>query len=113
MINESIFEVTRTDYGSFVEQINPESRNIVIEEIGRYHIATKVFSKKTGKCLCSRMSCSNETEPEPEKYYIFEFPDDDERLPPIPKYKLVLEDKEQAQAFFNAVAQLSKENNNG
>ena len=94
-MDNSIYEVTREDYKGFVNQIKPECRDVKIEKIGTTHVAAKVFSKKTG-----------------EKYYIFEMPDWDERCEPVPVRKLVLETKEEVQAFFDAIAKLQKEKQN-
>ena len=113
MMENSIYEVYRDDYKGFVNQIKPECREIKIEDIGTTHVAFKIFSKKNNKCLCSRVACKPESGfEEPEKYYIFEMPDDDERCAPIPVYKLNLESKEEVQAFFDAVAKLQKEHSN-
>lgn len=110
MIESNLYEVTRDDYASFVEQIKSEFRDIQVMEIGDSHVATKIFSKKTGKCLCSRVTNNGKFNSSgPEKYYIFEFPDDDERQPPIPKLKLRLETKEEVQAFFTALAKMQGE----
>ena len=59
-------------------------------------------NKNTNKLLCAREYCS--LEDVPEKYYIFEIPDNDERQAPIPKYQLKLETKEEVQAFFDFLA---------
>ena len=113
MLDESIYEVTRADYASFVEQIKPEFRDVKEMEIGDRHTATKIYSKKTGKCLCSRVTHNGKIgDPEPEKYYIFEMPNDEERQPPIPKLHLNLETREEIQAFFSAIAKLIKEKKN-
>ena len=113
MLDQSIYEVTRGDYKGFVNQIKPEYREIKTEEIGATHTATKIFSKKTGKCLCSRMSYTAKYgEPESEKYYIFEMPDDDERCAPTPTVQLQLDTKEEVQAFFDFLAKQNKEKNN-
>ena len=70
MINDSIYEVTRADYTNFVEQIKPEYRRVEVKEIDELHMATKIFSKNTNKCLCSRMTyIAKYGDPEPEKYY--------------------------------------------
>ncbi len=112
-MDNSIFEVTRNDYKGFVEQIKPECRKVVLEQIGTTHSAAKIYSNKTGKCLCSRIFYSADFgEPEPEKYYIFEMPDDDERRPPIPVRKLVLNSKEEVQAFFDAIKKIQEEKQN-
>ena len=115
-MDNSIYEVTREDYKEFVNQIKPEYRDVKKEEIGTIHTATKIYSKKTNKCLCSRVTyTANYGDPDPEKYYIFEMPDDDERLAPIPKVKIVLETKEQVQAFLDGMKrmkEMEKEKNN-
>lgn len=107
----SIFEVTRDDYKSFFEQIKPECRRVEVEKLNYNHISTKTYSKKTGKCLCSKVTYNSDNEENytPEKYYIFEFPDDDERRPPIPHVKVELKTKEEVQAFFDFLAK-QKEN---
>lgn len=112
-MDNSIYEVTREDYKGFVNQINPECRDVRAEEIGDTHIATKIYSKKTGKCLCSRVAYSADYgNPDPEKYYIFEMPDDDERCAPIPVQRITLTSKEEVQAFFDAVKKLQEEQKN-
>lgn len=108
MINNSIFSVSRDDYKSFVEQIKPEYRQIETID-GRIKTITKIFSKETGKCLCSRISYREKSTPE--KYFIFEMPEDYERRAPIPHMKLKLETKEEVQAFFDAVLKMQKEKN--
>lgn len=112
-MNISIYEVTREDYKGFVNQIKSECRDTRIEEIGETHTAAKIYSKKTGKCLCSRVYYTADYgEPDAEQYYIFEMPDDDERCAPTPVYQIKLESKEEVQAFFDAIAKLQKEKNN-
>lgn len=112
-MDNSIYEVTREDYKAFVPTIKPEYRDVKTEQIGTTHEACKIYSKKTGKCLCSRVSyIADYGEVEPERYYIFEMPDDEERLPPIPVIKITLDNKEDVQKFFNFLAEKNKENNN-
>ena len=106
---ESIYEVTRIDYTSFVEQIKPDFRKVEVSKIDPTHTATKIFSKKTGKCLCSRLTYTADYgEPEPEVYYIFEMPDPDERQKPIPKMRISLNSKEEVQKFFDYFANKQK-----
>ena len=113
-MDSSIYEVTRDDYKGFVSQIKPECRDVRIEEIGDTHIAAKIYSKKTGKCLCSRVAYSADYgDPDPEKYYIFEMPDNDERCAPIPVQRITLTSKEEVQAFFDAIKKLQEEQKNG
>lgn len=114
MIDESIYEVTRDDYKGFVNEIKPEFRDIRVEDIGVSHIAAKIYSKKTGKCLCSRVGVKPDSGFEgPEKYYIFEMPDNDERRAPTPVYKLQLETKEEVQAFFDFINKQKEKENDG
>lgn len=113
-MDNSIYEVTRDDYKGFVSQIKPECRDVRIEEINDTHIAAKIYSKKTGKCLCSRIAYSADYgDPDPEKYYIFEMPDNDERCAPIPVQRITLTSKEEVQAFFDAIKKLQEEQKNG
>ena len=98
-MDDSIFLVEREDYKAFVERLKVEAIEAKKEELTRSSAATKVFSKKTGKCLCSRVYSKEEDE----KYYIFEFPDDDEWGPPIPKRKITLETNEQVQLLFDCI----------
>lgn len=113
-MDNSIYEVTRDDYKGFVNQIKPECRDVKIEEIGDTHVAAKIYSKKTGKCLCSRVAYSADYgDPDPEKYYIFEMPDNDERCAPIPVQRITLTSKEEVQAFFDVVKKLQEEQKNG
>ena len=113
MLPDSIYEVLRTDYTNFVEQIKPEYRKIEVVEIDKQHTATKIFSTNTGKCLCSRLTYTADYgESEPEKYFIFEMPENYERSAPIPKVRVTLKSKEEVQKFFDYFAQ-NKEKNNG
>ena len=111
--DNSIYEVTRNEYKGFIEQIKPEHRRVETVEIDDRHTATKTFSINTGKCLCSRLTyIADYGEPEPEKYYIFEMPENYERRAPIPKRQIVLESKEEVQAFFDFLAKQIKEEKN-
>ena len=112
-MNESIFEVSRAEYKDFIETIKPEYRQIETVDLDRWHQATKIFSKKTGKCLTSRVTYTGKSKEdyEPEKYYIFEIPDDEERCAVIPKVKIVLETKEQVQAFLDGMKKIKEQTN--
>ena len=113
MKNDSIYEVTREDYKSFIEQIKQECRRVETVKINDKFTAVKVFSNRTGKHLASRIYDSREsvTNREPERYYIFELPNPNETIPPIPKVKVVLETKEQVQALIDGLKRM-RENNN-
>lgn len=112
-MNNEIYEVTRNDYKSFIEQIIPGSGKVEQIDAGVYHF-TYIYSKKTGKKLCGKRSYIGEDthKKHPEKYYIYEMPNDDERRNPIPKIKVVLETREEVQKFFDALSKANKENKN-
>jgi hypothetical protein len=113
MIDKNIYEVSRNEYKGFVEQIKPECKRVEIKKIDEEHTATEIFSVNTGKCLCSRITYSADYgEHEPEKYYVFEMPEKYERQASIPKQQLVLETKEEVQAFFDFLAKKNKKENN-
>lgn len=100
-----IFQVSRAEYKGFVNEIKPEYRDVKEIQLNSFSISTQIYSKKTGKCLCSRVSYKDK----PEEYYIFEMPDNDERQAQIPKQKVILETPEQVQKVFNYIFQKRKE----
>ena len=111
----NIFSVSRKEYTAFIEQIKNECKRVEVEKLDKWTTATKVYSIKTNKCLCSRVSSENRVEGQehiPERYYVFEMPDADERKAPIPKIRLNLETREEVQAFFNAISKMRKEHEN-
>jgi len=112
-MDNSIYEVERTDYASFVKTIKPEYREITTYKDGKYMV-TQIKSKLTGNLLCARKShnIKNESKRQPEKYYIFNLPSDEERLPPVPTVKIELETKEEVQAFFDYLSKQNKEKEN-
>ena len=108
-MDNSIYEVTRTDYKSFIEQIIPGCGRVEEVDAGIYHFSY-IYSKKTNKKLCGRriFKGENSHKHHPEKYYIYELPDDDERRAPIPKMRITLETREEVQAFFDALSKMNK-----
>ena len=116
MIDTSIYEVSRAEYKSFLETIKPSAREVKEEQVDKRHVAIKTFSKNTGKCLASRLTTIQDDidgNHEPEKYYIFELPEKDESLPPIPKISVVLETKEEVQAFLEGIKKMKEQEENG
>ncbi len=96
MNNKELYEVTRDEYVGFLDQIKPECRNV--EKVEEDNIVTlNVYSKKTNKLLCSRVAPQDDHE----YYYVINMPDDDERCAAKPKRKIVLETREEVQAFFD------------
>lgn len=108
-MNNSIYEVDREDYRNFIEQLNKDMMDI--EEYAYQNCYfTKVISKKTNKHLSSRISDSDLEE---EHYFIFNYPDDDERIAPKPVLKINLDTRKEVQDFLNALSKIQKENNHG
>lgn len=103
-MNENIYEVTRDEYVGFVNQINPKSR-VTKQEENEGVKWLKTFSKGSHRLLCAREIFPDETE----HYYVFEMPLDSERIAAKPVRKIVLENKEEVQAFFDILSQLNKE----
>ena len=104
MNNREIYEVGRADYAAFVEGIKPSARDIRIEEEGAT-VFTNIYSASRNMLLCGRASNPDI----PEKYYIYASPTAEESQPQIPKTRLVLETREQVQAFFDIISKLQKE----
>lgn len=112
-MDNSIYEVTREEYKTFIEQIIPGCGKVETTNAGIYNF-TYIISKKTGKKLCGRRIFigENSHKAQPEKYYIYEYPDYDERRDPVPKTKVILETPKEVQAFFDAVSKMNKEKYN-
>lgn len=103
-MDNSIFEVERDDYAGFIGQLNKQMMDV--EQLYESDCTfLKIRSKKTGKLLCTRIIPENGEE----HYFVFEMPDDDERIKPIPVTKIHLGTKEEVQAFFNAINKLQLE----
>ena len=98
-MDNSIYEVEREEYKTFLEQLNAEKTRKEESWLEQVHVV-KIISNKTNKHLCSRVS---DAELEEEHYYIFNYPDDDERIAPKPVLRVKLETKEEVQNFFNAL----------
>jgi len=97
------YEVYREDYKNFIETFKPEFRLIQEEDFDDKHIV-KIFSINDKDCLGARVSSENE----PEKYYIFKLPSPEERKPPIPKQRVVLNNIKQVQAFFDGLKKMQE-----
>lgn len=97
------YKVYREDYKNFIETFKPEFRHIEENDDNNAHI-TQVFSINSNECLCARISY----EDRPEEYYIFNLPAPEERIPPIPKQRIVLNDIKQVQAFFDGLQKMQE-----
>lgn len=104
-MENNIYEVEKDDYKAFLGQLNTSKTHIEESQEGQIHII-KIISNKSNKHLCSRI---NNTELEEERYYIFNYPDSDERIAPKQILKINLDSREEVQAFFNAISKIQKE----
>ena len=104
--DNSLFEVTQDEYIGFVEQINSE---MVEHTTNIKHTCTwtEVYSIKTKKELCATCLKDNGTT----AYYVYNMPDDDERIAPKPHLKVELTEEETHQ-FFQLLSEAMKEKNN-
>lgn len=107
-MEDNIYEVSRDEYVGFVSQINPRAKTIR-QETTESSTIIKTYSATNKKLLCAREIYK---ESEEEHYYVFEMPPEEDRIAAKPVQKIVLESKEQVQAFFNALSQLTKERKN-
>ena len=103
-MDNSIYEVSRDDYVGFVGQINKQMMDV--EQFFEQDVTIfKIKSKATGKHLCTRI-VPQEGEPH---YFVFNMPEDNERIEPKPVMKITLDTKEEVQDFFNTLNKLQME----
>lgn len=107
-MDNNIYEVERREYKTFLEQLNIEKMHKEEAWLESVHVV-KIISNKTNKHLCSRVS---DAELEEEHYYIFNYPEDDERIKPKAVRQIVLNSKEEVQDFFTAISKLQQEKSN-
>lgn len=105
MYNE-IFEVNRADYINMVSEIKTSVREIKENEFDADNYAFEIYSNKTNKLLCARLT--HPISEKPEQYYIINLPESDERLASIPRVSIVLETKEEVQTFLNKLNEMRK-----
>ena len=106
-MDNSIYEVERDDYAGFLGQLNKQ-----MMDVEQYYeedmTIIKIKSKNTGTHLCTRIIPQNGEE----HYFIFNMPADNERVEPKPVMKITLDNKEDVQAFFNALNKMQQEKHN-
>lgn len=108
MSNNSIYEVERNDYVSFIGQLNKSLMDLehgVLKDCNYI----KILSRKTGKHLCTRIISHDEEHEGEEHYFIFNYPGDDERIAPKAIRQITLKTQEEVQAFFDALNKIQKE----
>lgn len=107
-MENDIYEVTRDEYVGFLSQIKKECLRVEKEDHDNFHFI-KSYSKKFNTHLCTRIvPIENENENEQEHFYVFNMPQDEERQPPTPVRKILLETQEEVQAFFDILSKVSK-----
>lgn len=106
-MSNDIYEVTRDEYAGFIGQLNKQMMDV--EQYYEDNMTIiKIISKNTGEHLCTRIIAEDDVE----RYYIFNMPEDNERIAPKPVMKVTLETKEEVQAFFDALNKLQKRDKN-
>ena len=104
MQNKEIFEVTKADFRAFAERLKPDCCRTETTQPEEDFLQMYTYSNRTGTLLCGREKKLDS----PEKYYIFNYPEEDEWGPPIPKMKITLETKEEIQALFEAISKMKE-----
>lgn len=105
-MNNDIYEVERDDYVGVIGQINPATSDTEVYH-EEYGTVIKIKNKE-GVHFTTRII----PEEGEEKYYVFTLPQGEDCLPPKRVRKIILETKEEVQAFFNALNKMQKEKSN-
>ena len=100
----NIYEVERDDYVGFIDQLCKDKCTLK-QESNEGTIWYKFFSKTYGNLLCVREIYKNGEE----HYYIFDMPKPEERHAAPAKRKIVLENKEEVQSFFDILSKITQE----
>ena len=106
-MTNDIYEVSRDEYVGFVDQIKPECRLVETYELPDYKVM-KISSMDSGVHFCSRFIPMDENSNEPEHYYVFNMPADNERRAPRPVQKIKLESAEEVETFFNLLGKAQR-----
>ena len=105
-MENDIYEVDREEYKTFLGQLDTTKTHLEESWEGEDSIQIiKVVSDKSNIHLCGRI---RDYKLEKERYFIFNYPDADERLRPKPVLHLTLNSREEVQDFFNAISELQK-----
>ena len=104
-MNNSIYEVSRDEYAGFIGQLNKQMMDVEQYYESEMTII-KIKSKTTGRHLCTRIIPDNDIE----HYFVFNMPEDEERIAPKPVLKVNLETQEEVQTFFNALGKIQGAN---
>jgi len=104
-MENDIYEVDREEYKTFIGQLDTTKTHTEESWVKQLHII-KVISNKTNIHLCSRVC---DAELEEEHYFIFNYPNEDERIVPKPILHIKLNSREEVQEFLNAISKIQKE----
>ena len=100
---DEIYEVERDQYAGLIGEMKTECFNMDTSYIEDITIIT-LTSKKTGKMVTKRIIHEDGNE----QYYIYDLPENDERLAPKKIRKYELQTKEEVQAFFDILNKIQK-----
>ncbi len=103
-MNEEIYEVLLSDYENFLRTIKPNYRKIITDKTEDDNEIISIYSTKTNKLLTKRIKNKNS-----EKYYIFNTPEADESIEPVPRIQLHLETPDEVKNFFEIINKIQKE----
>ena len=107
-MSNDIYEVSRDEYAGFIGQLNKQMCDV--EQFFEDGVTImKIKSKTTGTHFCTRIIPEDDVE----HYFIFNMPEDNERVAPKPVMKVTLETKKEVQAFFDALNKLQQEKADG
>jgi hypothetical protein len=101
---EEIYKVEQEEYSSFLDQIIPEARKIETTDIDEDRVGVVVYSKNTNTPLCGRI-VNVEKDDEPDIYYIFNMPQDNERRAARAIRKIELTDREQVETLLKFITE--------
>ncbi len=104
-MENDIYEVDREEYKTFLGQLDTTKTHTEESWVEQLHII-KIISNKSNIHLCSRIC---DAESEKEHYFIFNYPDDEERITPKRVLHIRLNSREEVQDFFNAISKIQKE----
>ncbi len=100
---DEIYEVERDQYAGLIGEMKTKCFNMDISYMENATIVT-LTSKKTGKIVTKCIIHEDGNE----QYYIYELPENDERLAPKKILKYELQTKEEVQAFFDILNKIQK-----
>ena len=102
-MNKEIYQVNRDEYAGLIGEMKTSCFDME-KEYKEDNIRIKLVSKKTGHVITERIIDAEQNE----TYYIYELPENDERMAPKKIRQYRLESVEEVQTFFNILNKLLK-----